>query len=191
METFSAWLAICVGNSSVPSEFPAKGQWRGALVFSLICVWISDWVNNREVDDLRRYHAHYDVIVMDACQFAVQKSDNSYRLRIFKPRHYFCSVTLLVDKSDITVFSKWLITCQGIIHTVYCFDSDIVVTSIRTMFLLFKINDRHLTYGILNANTMSDDQWANNSSCLYCQRNVPYKISKRHVWSHEVSKRIW
>ena len=41
-----------------------KGQWRGALMFSLICVWIIDWVNNREAGDLRCYHAHYGVIVM-------------------------------------------------------------------------------------------------------------------------------
>ena len=34
------------------------------LMFSLICVWINDWVNNREAGDLRRYRAHYDVIVM-------------------------------------------------------------------------------------------------------------------------------
>ena len=32
--------------------------------FSLICVWINSWVNNREADDLRRNPAHYDVIVM-------------------------------------------------------------------------------------------------------------------------------
>ena len=41
-----------------------KGQWRGALMFSLICAWINFWVNNREAGNLRRYHAHYDVIVM-------------------------------------------------------------------------------------------------------------------------------
>ena len=41
-----------------------KSQWRGALMFSLICVWINSWVNNREAGDLRRYHAHYDVTVM-------------------------------------------------------------------------------------------------------------------------------
>ena len=41
-----------------------KGQWRGALMFSLICVWLKGWVNNREAGDLRRYRAHYDVIVM-------------------------------------------------------------------------------------------------------------------------------
>ena len=43
---------------------PQKGQWRGALMSSLICVWINGWVNNREAGDLRRYRAHYDVTVM-------------------------------------------------------------------------------------------------------------------------------
>ena len=42
-----------------------KGQWRGALMFSLICVWLNDWVNYREAGDLRRYRTHYDVIVMN------------------------------------------------------------------------------------------------------------------------------
>ena len=58
METFSALLAICAGNS------PHKGQWRGALVFSLICVRINSWVNNREAGDLRCHRAHYDVNAM-------------------------------------------------------------------------------------------------------------------------------
>ena len=43
---------------------PRKGQWRGALMFSLICVWINGSVNNREAGDLRHHRAHYDVIVM-------------------------------------------------------------------------------------------------------------------------------
>ena len=29
-----------------------KGQWRGALMFSLICTWINGWINNREAGDL-------------------------------------------------------------------------------------------------------------------------------------------
>ena len=65
METFSALLTICAGNSPVPGEFPVhKCQWHGALMFSLICVWINSWVINREAGDLRRYRAHYGVIVM-------------------------------------------------------------------------------------------------------------------------------
>ena len=47
-----------------PVNFPHKGEWRGALMFALICVWINGWVNNREAGDLRRYRGHYDVIVM-------------------------------------------------------------------------------------------------------------------------------
>ena len=42
-----------------------KGQWRGVLMFYLICIWINGWESNREAGDLRRYRAHYDVIVMD------------------------------------------------------------------------------------------------------------------------------
>ena len=50
-----------------PVNSPHKGQWRGAWMFSLICVWINGWVNNREAGDQRRYRAHYDVIVMLLC----------------------------------------------------------------------------------------------------------------------------
>ena len=39
-----------------PVNSPHKGQWRGALMFSLICTWING--------DLRRHRAHYDVTVM-------------------------------------------------------------------------------------------------------------------------------
>ena len=41
-----------------------RHQWRGTLMFSLICVWINDWVNNCEAGDLRRHSVHYDVSVM-------------------------------------------------------------------------------------------------------------------------------
>ena len=48
-----------------PVNSPHKGQWRGALLFSLICAWINGWVNTRGAGDLRRHRAHYDVIVME------------------------------------------------------------------------------------------------------------------------------
>ena len=37
METFSVLLALCVGIHRSPVNSPHKGQWRGALMFSLIC----------------------------------------------------------------------------------------------------------------------------------------------------------
>ena len=64
MWTFPALLALCVGNSPAPVNSPHKGQWRGALLFSFICAWINDWVNNREDGDLRRHRRDYDVNVM-------------------------------------------------------------------------------------------------------------------------------
>ena len=74
METFSALLAICAGNSPVRGESPHKGQSRGALMFSLICAWINGWVNNHEAGDLRRHRAHYDVTVM----VVVDKNQTKY-----------------------------------------------------------------------------------------------------------------
>ena len=47
-----------------PVNSPHKGQWRGALMFTLICVWINGCVNNRKAGDLRRYCAHYGITVM-------------------------------------------------------------------------------------------------------------------------------
>ena len=72
METFSTLLALCAGNSPVPVNSPHKGQWRGALMFSLICARINDWAN-REAGDLRRYRGHYDVIVMKISRVAVPR----------------------------------------------------------------------------------------------------------------------
>ena len=50
-----------------PANSPHKGQWRRALMFSLICVCINGWVNNREAGDLRRNRPHYDVSIMFTC----------------------------------------------------------------------------------------------------------------------------
>ena len=47
-----------------PENSPHKGQWRGALMFSLIFAWMYGWVHTGEAGDLRRHRAHYDVIVM-------------------------------------------------------------------------------------------------------------------------------
>ena len=62
---FPRYWPFVRGIHRSPVNSPHKGQWRGALIFSLICAWINDWVNNREAGDLRRHRVHYDVIVMN------------------------------------------------------------------------------------------------------------------------------
>ena len=44
-----------------------KGQWRSALMFSLICGRMNGWANNGDAGDLRSHLAHCDVIVMLWC----------------------------------------------------------------------------------------------------------------------------
>ena len=66
METFSALLALCAGNSPVTGEFPTKKPMTRSFDGCFwICAWINDWVNNREAGDLRRRRDHYDGTVMD------------------------------------------------------------------------------------------------------------------------------
>ena len=61
---FPRYWPFVRGIHRSPVNSPHKGQWRGALMFSLICAWTNGWVNNRDAGDLRRYCAHYDVIVI-------------------------------------------------------------------------------------------------------------------------------
>ena len=88
METFSALLALCAGNSPVSVNSPHKGHWRGALVFSFICAWINDWVNNREAGDLRRHRGHYDVNVTVSSKV-------------------FCGIQLRAISHEVLINSLW------------------------------------------------------------------------------------
>ena len=68
-----------------PVNSPHKGQWRRALIFSLICTWINGWVNNQDAGDLRRNRAHYDVIVMLIFIFELKSFDNGIGCRQHAP----------------------------------------------------------------------------------------------------------
>ena len=65
---FPRYWPFVRGIHRSPVNSQHKSQWRGALMFSLIC----SRVNNGEVGDLRRHRAHYDVTVM--CKSFLKKS---------------------------------------------------------------------------------------------------------------------
>ena len=76
-----------------------------------ICAWINDSVNNREAGDLRRYHAHYDVIVMELLRSMtlVLGLDyaKSYRAAIIKKMHVKIHISLeLLFKSLSGIITK-------------------------------------------------------------------------------------
>ena len=62
METFSALLALCAGNSPVTGEFPSQRPVTRS--FDVFFDLRLSWVNNREAGDLRHHRAHYYAILM-------------------------------------------------------------------------------------------------------------------------------
>ena len=56
-------MVFCAGNLPVTGEFPAQRPVTQSfdIFFDL---HLNSWGNNGDVGDLRRYRAHYDVIVM-------------------------------------------------------------------------------------------------------------------------------
>ena len=80
---FPRYRPFVRGIHRSPLNSPHIGPWRGALMFSFICVWINGWVNNLEAGDLRRYRTHYEVIVMiqdcfaDNCMIAPCNGPNA------------------------------------------------------------------------------------------------------------------
>ena len=97
-----------------PVNSPQKGQWRGALMLSLICVWTDGWLNNRDAGDMRRYRAHYDVTVMSSQSLSVRHHD----IKTLSESLAWCEWNLRVSgglpswKSSYTGFEVFPVTSQ-------------------------------------------------------------------------------
>ena len=61
---FPRYWPLVRGIHRSPLNSPHKGQWLGALMFSLIRAWTNGSVSNRDIGDPRRHRAHYDVTIM-------------------------------------------------------------------------------------------------------------------------------
>ena len=64
IETFPRCWSFVRGIHRLSVDSPHKGQWRRALLFSFIYAWTNGWANNPDAGDLRRHHAHCDIILM-------------------------------------------------------------------------------------------------------------------------------
>ena len=66
METFSALVALCAGNSLVTDEFPSQRPVARSFDVCLlfICALTNGWTKNRDGGDLRLRCVQSDVIVM-------------------------------------------------------------------------------------------------------------------------------
>ena len=129
METFSALLTICAGNSPVPVNSQHKGQWHGAFMLSFISAWINGWVNNREAGDLRRNRTHYDVNVMGlmGCIRSLMWACGLQWLEVrgVQPRsrsrsfYFWCSASN-VSPSQLSVNESFLYFVDMLFPTIMC-----------------------------------------------------------------------
>ena len=139
-----------------------KGQWRGPLVFSLICAWINGWVNNRQAGDLRRYRTHYNAIIM--VSFAM---DYSCRYHHLTPaRSYWC-----VEQRYESSLHLKMVSCFSIPN----FDINQYRFNDYTGNIMGKVFDKidcyllhyHLKY-ITSVSSWSNVDWV----CHRCQENA-------------------
>ena len=92
------WSSVCLVNS------PNKGQWREALMFSLICAWTNVWANRRDAGELRRHRHHCDVTVMLNKTLHVTGAGVSMWLHLM----YVCyGVNVMTHCSKITMHAFW------------------------------------------------------------------------------------
>ena len=114
---FPRYWPFVRGIHRSPVNSPHEGQWCGALMFSLICVWINSWVNNREAGDLRRYHAHYDITVM-CVAYCCCKMVHS---EIFCLMHCGISGMGLLRYNELTLLqgASWVVQVMWRVFTFY------------------------------------------------------------------------
>ena len=101
---FSCYWPFVRGIHQLPVNSLHKGQWRRALMFSLICTWINGWVSNGEAGDLRCHRAHYDVTVM-------WPSEAVHDFFVGKEQLEWCHMNVKV--SEITGNAFFSTACSG------------------------------------------------------------------------------
>ena len=159
---------------------PHKGQWRGALMFPLICAWIKGWVNNREAGDLRRSHAHYDVTVMKASKHIETRTFCILQITYPNDYHQVCfwrsnqqevkiglGNGLVQNRQDITLINDDLIHwCIHVSPTLsVCFipsdghKVDFVTHKIAINTLRPRQNGRHFTDDMFKCIFLNENVW--------------------------------
>ena len=87
---------------------PHKDQWRGTLMYSLICAWTNNW----DTSNLRSHRSHYDVTVMMthwADYIDLQGSHLAYRSICLARKQVRYHLEWFIGKSDSTLvmLNKW------------------------------------------------------------------------------------
>ena len=108
---FPRYWPFLKGIHRSPVNSPHKGQWRGTLIFSLICAWTNGWINNRDAGDLRHHRTHYDVTVM--VHFP-RMTETYSAITNYDSTTAAGSHRLVSNGVPLSVFAQWLILPCGV-----------------------------------------------------------------------------
>ena len=171
METFSTLLAFCSGNhrSTVNSQY--KGQWRGALMFSLICAWTNSWTNNGDASDLRCHHAHY-VNVMHLIWACYTETDHFPATRIIE---LFSHRVLLLCKSNC-------IAAQNPVEHTVCVGLGVVMVNTGNAEVTRLLNEAHAE------NPHHRSLWSQSTPCLIC---MVRHTNNTFSWPQKILRYSW
>ena len=99
-----------------PVASPYRGEWRGTLIFSLICAWTNGCANNRDAGDLRRHRAHYDVTVMVNTNSLYRWIDNDV---YWKYITLYKQMTIMKLTTMIMMIIMWGLYIYNVISDMY------------------------------------------------------------------------
>ena len=111
--TFILFIGPLCGFPGSPVKSLHQGQWRGALMFSLIWTWTKNWVNNRDAGDMRRHSAH-DYITI-TCLFV----DNPLTMSTEKARMHLSKLL----QAAFELFSMTTCVANNLGNVMLCFVS--------------------------------------------------------------------
>ena len=105
-----------IHRSPVTGEFPSQmPKTRSFNFFFLICDRINDRVNNREVGDLRRHRAHYDVTVMSSLSATQTSHLGATCIQSLLWSHYLNAL------GHTTGYRTWVDSCEFILNMYFIY----------------------------------------------------------------------
>ena len=157
-------------------DSPHKGQWRGALMFSLIFAWTYGWPSNQDAGDLRRHRAHYDVTVMRGSSWVLRAGryyidlNQGYLLQ-YIPRNMHTVFALLC----FVVVIHWLIFPypSGLLHW-HCGNLTIASVPVKLPWWIW-IN---ISCGFIMNDCITTTKQSTTKPCAYFLGYTVY----RHPW---------
>ena len=140
METFSALLVICAGNSPVAGEFPT--QRPVTQCFDVFFDLRLNEQTNGEAGDLRRHRAHYDVTVMNIFQRICTGLCPGYIISlVVLSWSYNCPCTNKVTLNDLGKIGRYPTKTKRKPYT-YCFYMSCILTYTAMLSVLMVLCDR-------------------------------------------------